>query len=107
MKSKFKIHQFINSAMVVVILMLLVLSYLYRSSILFYTAVGLFLCKLITVGWYYWKLNKTRDHLKALKETLYLIGNGQLIASQQRKNDEYVDIDTMIKEIDKETNNKY
>ena len=45
----------------------------------------------------------SKKYYDALQETLALIENGQLAASIERQDDEYVDIDSMIREIDDET----
>lgn len=45
----------------------------------------------------------SKKYYDALQETLALIENGQLAASIERQDDEYVDIDSMIREIDEET----
>lgn len=45
----------------------------------------------------------SKKYYDALQETLALIENGQLAASIERQDDEYVDIDSMIREIDNET----
>lgn len=42
----------------------------------------------------------SKKYYDALQETLATIKNGQLAASIERQNDEYVDVDSMIRDID-------
>lgn len=42
----------------------------------------------------------SKKYYEALQETLATIKNGQLVASMERENDEYVDVESMIRDID-------
>lgn len=41
-----------------------------------------------------------KKYYEALQETLATIKNGQFVASMERENDEYVDVESMIRYID-------